>query len=136
LNQAARAKTGFARAVAQKEGAWDRERFETAAAASDPTVRKRLFDALTTTHYPAFTKGGGHFVEFGPGLAALAAHAKGIGYDGVLLLLDEVILWLATLKGDETRLATEVQKISTLVETSKHSRAIPIVSLLARQRGL
>lgn len=136
LNQATTAKTGFAKAVAQKEGAWSREKFEAAVASSDLATRKRLFDALTTTHYPAFTKGQGHFIDFAPGLAALSAHAKQLGYDGVLLLLDEVILWLATLKGDETRLATEVQKISTLVETSKHPRAIPIVSLLARQRGL
>lgn len=136
LNQAATAKTGFAKAVAQKDGAWNRERFESAATASDPVLRKRLFDALTATHYQAFTKGQGHFVDFGPGLAAMSAHAKELGFDAVLLLLDEVILWLATLKGDETRLATEVQKISTLVETSKHARSIPIVSLLARQRGL
>lgn len=136
LNKHAAAKTGLAGRVAQKEGAWTREKFEAAASSSDPMTRHRLFTALTSTHYPAFVKGGGHFLDFAPGLAALAAHAKSIGYDGVLLLLDEVILWLARLKSDETNLATEIQKISSLVETAKHPRAIPIVSLLARQRGL
>ncbi len=136
LNQATSKKSGFAKAVAQKEGAWTRERIDAAMASTDTAVRRRLFDALVATHYPAFTKGGGHFLEIGPGLAALADHAKGLGYDGLFLLLDEVILWLSALKGDETRLLLECQKISTLIEPANHPRAIPIVSLLARQRDL
>ncbi|MFP5380134.1 MAG: DUF6079 family protein, partial [Vicinamibacteria bacterium] len=136
LNRSTQQKTGLARAVAQREGGWTRERFEAAASSSDAAARKRLFDALTNTHYPAFVKGDGHFMALGPGLQAMSQHAQELGYDGVLLLLDEVILWLATLKADETRLSAEVQKISTLVETARYPRAIPIVSLLARQRGL
>ena len=136
LNKHAAAKTGLAGRVAQKEGAWTREKFEAAASSSEPMTRHRLFSALASTHYPAFVKSTGHFLDFAPGLAALATHAKSVGYDGVILLLDEVILWLSRLKSDETNLATEIQKITSLVEPGNNPRPIPIISLLARQRGL
>ncbi len=136
LNKATAAKTGLGRLAAEKAGAWTRERFDRVVVSSDPGERKRLFDALVATHYPAFLGQAGHFVEFGEGLAALSAHAKDLGYDTLLLLLDEVILWLSGIRADEMRLATECQKVTLLVETGKHARPVPIVSLLARQRGL
>jgi len=34
-------------------------------------------------------------VDLDTGLAAMAAHAKSLGYDAVVLFLDELVLWLA-----------------------------------------
>ena len=70
------------------------------------------------------------------GLAILADHAKQLGYDAVVLFLDELILWLATYIGDTRFLQREGQKISKLVESTRADRAIPIVSFIARQRDL
>ena len=35
------------------------------------------------------------FVPLDQGLAAISSHAKVLGYDGVVLFLDELVLWLA-----------------------------------------
>jgi hypothetical protein len=58
-----------------------------------------------------------------------------MGYDAVILFLDELILWLATHAADLKFLQTEGPKLVNLVEF-KHARPIPVVSFVARQRDL
>lgn len=135
LNQAASAPAGgFAELLSKAR--WDEQRFEEASKSSDPELRKELFDALTATHYTTWAKNPEHFVSFNDGLKAISAHAKQLKYDLVVLLLDELILWLATLKGNHTLLEQEIQKVSDLVKEDREPRAIPIVSLIARQKSL
>ena len=124
--------------------AWDAESFDAAAAsayvgeedrdASSP--RARLFSDLVRTFFSAWTTQRSRFVELDTGLGVVSRHAKGLGYDGVVLYLDELILWLAGRSGDLPFVGKEVQKLVKLKEAQDADRAIPIVSFIARQRDL
>lgn len=115
----------------KKRKRWSAERFEDTVESSDPSDRRRLFDALVRSYFPAFVETGGSYLPFGEGLDALTEHAKDLGYDGLVLFLDELILWLATEK--VSAINEETPKIGILGE---HDGAIPIVSFIAQQRGL
>jgi hypothetical protein len=56
-------------------------------------------DAYATMVGVAQGQGKG-FVPFADGLDAISRHAAGLGYDGVLLFLDELILWFASRMAD------------------------------------
>ena len=115
---------------------WTRERFEAAATSTDPKLREELFNALVKTRFGAFAEESRQFVELDEGLAILGRHAKGLGYAGVLLFLDEVILWLASRASDLGWFHSEVQKLVKLVEAQESHRDVPFVSFMARQRDL
>jgi hypothetical protein len=66
----------------------------------------------------------------------MSQHARRLGYDAVVLFLDELILWLATRAGDVDFVANEGSKLSKLVEAQRLDRSIPIISFVARQRDL
>lgn len=66
----------------------------------------------------------------------MSQHAKRLGYDVVVLFLDELILWLATRAGDVDFVSNEGSKLSKLVEAQRSERPIPIISFVARQRDL
>ena len=76
------------------------------------------------------------FVSLDEGLAVLSAHAKSLGYDALILFLDELILWLASHAADVNFVSTEAQKVPKLVESERGDRPVPIVSFVARQRDL
>ncbi|HEY5868356.1 MAG TPA: hypothetical protein VI542_22820, partial [Candidatus Tectomicrobia bacterium] len=76
------------------------------------------------------------FVPLDEGLAVLSRHAQGLGYDAVVLFLDELILWLASQAADLAFVNREGQKIAKLVEAMSADRPIPIGSFIARQRDL
>lgn len=67
---------------------------------------------------------------------AICEHAQSLGYDPVVLFLDELLLWLAFSVRDNEFFARESQKITKLVESSGHQRAIPMVSFISRQMDL
>lgn len=135
LNQGAEAPTGgFAELLGGSR--WDERRFEAAIHSTDPDERKALFDALLATHYPTWAQNADHFVDFNEGLQAISRHAKELSYGVVVLLLDELILWLATFKANPEALDKEIQKVSDLVKEDKVPRAVPIVTLIARQKAL
>ena len=125
------AAVGAASSGLKKRRQWSAEKFDAAIVSTDPDERRRLFDALVRSHFPAFTASGGHYLPFAQGLANLTAHAKDLGYDALVLFLDELILWLATEKIRAVN--EETPKIGILGE---HDGAVPIVSFLAQQRGL
>ena len=79
---------------------------------------------------------GEGFVPLDHGLSIISAHAKGLGYDAVVLFLDEVILWLSTYIGNLSFAETEASKLVKLVEAGAYDRPVPIVSFVARQRDL
>lgn len=114
---------------------WDRARFEAASASGDPSIRAQLFDILTKTWFPAFTSHGA-YLDLDAGLYELTRHAKTLGYDGVVLFLDELILWLAHRASEREWMHDQVQKMVKLVESEHSDRAIPVISFIARQRDL
>src|SRR5207249_4230177 len=63
-------------------------------------------------------------------------HARSLGYDAVVLFLDELILWLASRLADHAFVARETPKLAKLVEARTANRPAPLVSFVARQRDL
>ncbi|GAA1440403.1 BREX-2 system ATPase PglY [Nocardiopsis tropica] len=137
------------------EFAWTSERLDTALSAPeanegdelnlvDPStpaeLRSKLVKDAGTNLLPGFTRGAAEdehgFISLDAGLSVIAEHAKSLGYDGLVLFLDELILWLATLIHDQKFVAREASKITNFVEGGDARRAIPIVSFIARQRDL
>jgi hypothetical protein len=122
-------------------GGWDAPSFEAALNAQPGDAeRARLVGDLVETFFTSVAGLAGTnaegFVAIDEGLVVLTQHAQALGYDGVVLFLDEVMLWLASHAADSTFLGREAQKLVTLVETANMRRPIPIVAFLARQRDL
>ena len=76
------------------------------------------------------------YTSLDEGLSAMSHHARDMGYDAVILFLDEFILWLASRSADAAWIAREGQKAAKLVESGNADRPVPIVSFMARQRDL
>ena len=76
------------------------------------------------------------YTSLDEGLSAMSHHARDLGYDGIILFLDEFILWLASRAADAAWIAREGQKVSKLVESGNADRPVPIISFMARQRDL
>jgi len=123
------------------ETTWDAELFEAALVASpESKERSRLIGALVQAYFKSYTdvaRGGEEtFVSLDDGLSIISQHAESLGYDALVLFLDELILWLATHAADQHFLNTEGPKVSKLVEAESAVRPIPIISFVARQRDL
>ena len=78
----------------------------------------------------------GGYVDIDSGLAIISQHAKELGYDAVVLFLDELILWLMTRLADQAFVTQEATKVSKLVEAAAANRPAPLISFVARQRDL
>lgn len=122
-------------------GAWTAESYDAARAAGhDSADRIRLVQALLTTLLSSFAEGAranrGGYVSFDDGLSAISHHARSLGYDGVILFLDELILWFLSRLGDTAWVSEESSKLSKLVEGASAKRPVPLVSIIARQRDL
>ncbi len=120
----------------KKAVAWDRARFEAAAGATDPAVRAELFSVLVKKRFPGWEQTSQAFIDLDAGLATISRHAASLGYDAVILFLDELILWLAGRAADPAWLHREAQKLVKLVEAEDMRRQIPLISFIARQRDL
>ncbi len=115
---------------------WDDASFA-AAAKADARSRERseLVGALAHSLMP----GARHTVatvDLDTGLALISQHAKSLGYDAVILFLDELILWLASRAADAAWLTREGPKLAKLVESGNANRPVPIISFVARQRAI
>ncbi len=122
-------------------GAWTAETYAAArVAAHDAPDRIRLVQALLTTLLSSFAEGAranrGGYVSFDDGLSAISHHAHSLDYDGVILFLDELILWFLSRLGDMAWVSEEISKLSKLVEGASVKRPVPLVSVIARQRDL
>jgi hypothetical protein len=123
------------------ESSWTEDAIEEAfAAAPDSPQAQRLISDVVKAFMPSYVDSvvgaTNAFVPLDQGLAAISSHAKSLGYDGIVLFLDELVLWLAGKIGDPSFVARETEKVAKLVESSDASRAVPIVSFIARQRDL
>ena len=120
---------------------WDGAGFAAALAAPmGSEERSRLVGALVDAFFRGYREvargSEAAFVSLDDGLSILSRHARELGYDGLILFLDELILWLATHAADFAFLSEEGPKVAKLVEAETADRPIPIVSFVARQRDL
>ncbi|AUX43654.1 uncharacterized protein SOCE26_051060 [Sorangium cellulosum] len=116
-------------------GGWDRARFERVIAAPQSKEARDLAGELAKTPWFEGVVASSAFVKLGPGLQILAEHLQGLGYEGVVLFLDELVLWLSAFQ-DPKKLALETPKVSTLVEHGDYPPALPFLTFAARQRDL
>lgn len=122
-------------------GGWTVESFEKALEAKPGSEeRARLVGDLIDAHFSAvkgqYAGGEEAFASLDEGLSIMAHHAQGLGYAGIVLFLDELILWLAGHSADQGFLQRESQKLVQLVESQNADRPIPVISFIARQRDL
>ena len=122
-------------------GGWDASRFETAInAGPGAEERSQLISDLVKQYFGSYDiqtgSQGEAFLSLDSGLSVISKHAKALGYDALILFLDELILWLASRATDLKFIHQEGQKLSKLVEAQLADRPIPIVSFVARQRDL
>jgi hypothetical protein len=120
---------------------WDADRFDKAMATGPGTTdRQQLVSALLRSLYRALPgqaeATGEGFVPLDAGLNVISRHARGLGYDAVVLFLDEIMLWLESRISEPAFVTREGNKIVQLVEGDVAERPVPIVSFLARQRDL
>jgi len=123
-------------ALRARKAGWTADTFA-AAAASPPGTEQRdgLVSALTAAFFTGAVRSG-EYLDFDTGLAVITRHAKDLGYDAMVLFLDEFILWLSTRLADNTFVRTEGAKLNKLVESSDTARPLPIISFVAQQRYL
>ncbi len=123
------------------EATWDAASFEAAASAppdSEQHLRlvSTLLKTVATSHAEVISHRGGSFVRFDKGLSIISQHAASLGYDALILFLDELILWLAMNSADLGFVNREAAKLTNLVEAQSVDRPVPLVSFVARQRDL
>ncbi|GAA2411210.1 hypothetical protein GCM10010433_07790 [Streptomyces pulveraceus] len=103
-------------------------------------LRAKLVHDASATWFPGFARNAAEdehgFISLDAGLAVIAEHAKSLGYHGLILFMDELILWLANRVHDQKFVSREADKITNFVEGADSRRAVPIVSFIARQRDL
>lgn len=121
---------------AQTLASYDAASYDAAvAAAPGSETRQNLIQALIDAYF-SNVKDSRDYIDLEDGLAIIASHAKGLGYDAVVLFLDELVLWLAFMAQERDRFGREAQKLTKLVESSRGKRAIPLISFVARQMDL
>jgi len=122
-------------------GGWDAVRYDTARALpAGADERRLLVQALLDGYLTGYAEGAkanrSGYVGIDDGLEAISRHAQTLGYTGLILFLDELILWLMSRMADPAFVGEESSKISKLVEGSDEGRPVPIISIIARQRDL
>ncbi len=115
--------------------AWSRAEFDLAIADPDGPKGRALAGELAKTPWLEGMASGSELVKLGAGLQILAAHLQSLGYEGIVLFLDELVLWLSTFQ-DPKKLSLEAPKVSTLIEHGDYPPAIPYFTFAARQRDL
>jgi len=123
---------------------WDAGSFEAAQLqppeGPEGTDRQRLVGDLIgrmfTSYSDVAAAGAEAFVGLDAGLEIASRHAKELGYDAIILFLDELILWLASNAANVQLISREGPKLAKLVEAERMDRPIPIVSFVPRQRDL
>jgi hypothetical protein len=121
---------------------WDTASLDQAfAEPQDGPERRRLVGDLLTGPFQRYAgtvrADQASYIEFDEGLSVISQHARNVlGYDAIVLLLDELVLWLAGFVADPNKIHEQVQKVSKLTESAAGPRPAPIVSFVPRQRDL
>jgi len=106
------------------------------------------FDALTTgsqraqerfarawlDHKGRDPAGAGVDPRWSEGLKRMGEHARAQGFGGIVLLIDEFLLWLAEKSGGE--FAREINNLNVIVDHTTGQRPAPVFVFVARQRNL
>ena len=75
------------------------------------------------------------FMTLDEGLSVISRHAREVlGYDAVVLMLDELALWLSAYDDHPDKVREEAQKVSKLGEPAVYGRSAPIISFVPRRR--
>ncbi|MBS7546548.1 DUF6079 family protein [Dietzia massiliensis] len=115
---------------------WDTATYDRARhPAADRIDRDHLISALSQTWFTSASTNT-DWLHLPDGLAAISAHAKGLGYEAVVLLLDELILWLTFHFSNRDFFGREIQKLTGFIESAQGRMSIPVVSFIARQHDL
>uniref|UniRef100_A0AAU2JUN2 PglY protein n=1 Tax=Streptomyces sp. NBC_00049 TaxID=2903617 RepID=A0AAU2JUN2_9ACTN len=123
-------------------GGWTGSDFDRAlsATAVDDPDRMKLVSALLAGPMSSYAQGvrgeAGAFVPLENGLKIISEHAQSLGYTGVVLFLDELVLWLQANMGRHDFVRSQVQQLVKLIESGDSGRPVPIVSFISRQRDL
>lgn len=118
------------------EDGWDLARYDAARAAGPrSTERQELVTALSEAYFRSYARQG-TYVDLDEGLRAMSEHAQSLGYDAVVLFLDELVLWLAFAMHTPDFFRRESQKITKLVEGAYGQLPVPLISFIARQMDL
>ncbi|MGW7239269.1 hypothetical protein [Streptomyces sp. NPDC054804] len=122
-------------------GAWTSGELDDAfTAPAGDARRERLVSALLSGPMQSYAESArgdaAKYVPLENGLAAISRHARTLNYDGVVLFLDELVLWLQAHMRDRTFVNSEIQKLVKLIESGDADRPVPIVSFISRQRDL
>ena len=121
---------------AQQSSGWTSDTYDAARAPGAPeATRSALASALTETLFTSYAQNS-EWLPLAEGLGVMSAHAKSFGYEGVVLMLDELILWLTFLVSDQEQFSREAQKLTLFVENKIGTMAIPLISFIARQHNL
>jgi len=136
------AATGWGKLAQARQ--WDAKSFEEAASSTylgeadrdAQSPRAKLFSDLVRIFFTSFTAQQDRFVDLDTGLGVMSRHAKKLGFDAIVLYLDELVLWLAGNSSDLQFVGREAEKMVKLKEAQDADREIPIVSFIARQRDL
>jgi hypothetical protein len=125
----------------EHSGSWTPAELDAAfaATAGDPR-RDALVSALLSGPMASYGQGArgdkDAFLPLENGLAVISRHAKALGYDGIVLFLDELILWLQAHMSQRDFVNNQVSKLVKLIESGDNDRPVPIVSFISRQRDL
>lgn len=122
-------------------GGWTGAELDAAFTAGPGTAARRALEsALLSGPMSAYARGAtgdaDAFVPLENGLSVIAQHARDLGYDGLILFIDELILWLQAHMSNQEFVNTQVSKLVKLIESGVADRALPIVSFISRQRDL
>jgi hypothetical protein len=109
-----------------------REEFE-AIARGTAVARERLARAWLQ-HKGRDASDAGIDPRWSDGLKRMAEHAKAQGFVGIVLMIDEFLLWLAEKSGQE--FVREINNLNVIVDHTTGQRALPLFVFVARQRDL
>jgi hypothetical protein len=68
------------------------------------------------------------------GLKRMGSHARAQGFGGIVLMIDEFLLWLAEKSGQE--FVREINNLNVIVDHNTGQRPAPVFVFVARQRNL
>lgn len=109
-----------------------REDFE--AIAADSIQAKERFARTWLEYKGRDAADAGVDPRWSEGLARMAEHAKAQGFGGIVLMIDEFLLWLAEKSGQE--FVAEINNLNVIVDHNTGQRPAPIFVFVARQRNL
>jgi hypothetical protein len=109
-----------------------REDFE--AIASGSTQARERFARTWLKYKGRDAADAGIDPRWSDGLKRMAEHAKAQGFGGIVLMIDEFLLWLAEKSGQE--FVQEINNLNVIVDHNTGQRPAPIFVFVARQRNL